>query len=737
MRFSFTLILSLNILLILRFPAIAQIKLSEINKTTVDFQNVGTNTIDNVQASAFRNDSLTLIRRYENEGVMVTKYSANGVQDLNFGNNGITYIAKSFCADTAFIYRSVKYDWDGNLFLAGTQGQKILLTKIKSNGIIDSSFGENGHLIIRRFPLNYQIYTPMLEIMPDGKILLIYGFNDYSQRYFELEKFHQDGQKDLTFNVNPKLASKITNMKDPPVLSLDMDGKIVLCGSRTTGPGGYHDIYVARLFSSGVYDVSFGSLGVAPVFGPSNRTTVHGIHIDSVNQMYINGIGLFNTPRVYSVGFIIKLNAQGQKDITFGNNGTVANEGNYYSVLTVKDQRIITAGSYLHEGNLGIRVWDHNGFPDTSFGAGGVFIGPKTNLSYITQLYISDERAMIMACSDAVGSNSFLQKITWEGKADESIGSNGVKHLYHFLDGGDKGSHIIRDEQGSLFILGSVDHDQSGNVGVVKMLPDGSLDPTFGVRGKVEIDLTGSTIREKIFFGTVDENQNIFLSGIPYNHNGFWASESYNLTKLNRIGQVDSSFGTNGRMNSSHLKEFYPNTSLIHNNKVIVVGRSRLNNLSKFGIAIVRYNLDGSLDTTFNKTGYYFKYEYSDTQFQSLTVDSVNNIYVAGEQTGGNNLCFIYKFRPDGVVDSTFGTNGFAVFKAGFNTHLPTPLKITKDNCLLMGVSPDARALSLIKVRMDGIADSTFGVNGILSIPRNQLKKITDFVQLKDSTYLV
>jgi uncharacterized delta-60 repeat protein len=81
-------------------------------------------------------------------------------------------------------------------------------------------------------------------------------------------------------------------------------------------------------------------------------------------------------------------------------------------------------------------------------------------------------------------------------------------------------------------------------------------------------------------------------------------------------------------------------------------------------MVIWRYNSDGTLDTSFNGTGFVVYNNTaggndSDVGF-SIFVDSIGKIYVTGYSvnSSGNGDMVIWRYNSNGSLDNTFGNNG-------------------------------------------------------------------------------
>ncbi|MGC3990267.1 MAG: delta-60 repeat domain-containing protein [Chthoniobacteraceae bacterium] len=174
---------------------------------------------------------------------------------------------------------------------------------------------------------------------------------------------------------------------------------------------------------------------------------------------------------------------------------------------------------------------------------------------------------------------------------------------------------------------------------------------------------------------------------------------------------------------------------------MVVLGQSVENddygdNLGNFDeVTLVRYNADGSLDTTFGTGGIVtanltvLRPEYADYPdfvfYPTLeTLQADGKILVAGsaysDYDNGNDDIVVIRFNSDGSVDTTFGTNGVVVTDLGANDYPIKLLAKTGKVIVYAGSStydPDNvygydYEEAIIRYDSNGTLDTTFGSGG-------------------------
>jgi len=128
-------------------------------------------------------------------------------------------------------------------------------------------------------------------------------------------------------------------------------------------------------------------------------------------------------------------------------------------------------------------------------------------------------------------------------------------------------------------------------------------------------------------------------------------------------GALDATFGTNGRVLTDYLGPYDAravDVAVQFDNKVIVAS-SGVREAARTDIVLTRYNPDGSLDTNFNTqnhSGTVITDLAGTLTPARLALQSDHKILVAGTfaSNGSNSDFFLARYNVDGSLDTTFGT---------------------------------------------------------------------------------
>lgn len=150
-------------------------------------------------------------------------------------------------------------------------------------------------------------------------------------------------------------------------------------------------------------------------------------------------------------------------------------------------------------------------------------------------------------------------------------------------------------------------------------------------------------------------------------------------------------------------------------NKIIVAGYTFSS--TSYDFAILRYNQDGSPDTTFSGDGKStIDWSGGDDFVNSLALQPDGKILIGGSATvGGNTEIALIRLTPDGIPDSTFSNDGMFTIQVG-SFGAPFAILIQPDGkIILAGFSFNAgNDFTLIRCLSNGDLDNTFGSNGIV-----------------------
>ena len=161
-------------------------------------------------------------------------------------------------------------------------------------------------------------------------------------------------------------------------------------------------------------------------------------------------------------------------------------------------------------------------------------------------------------------------------------------------------------------------------------------------------------------------------------------------------GQLDSSFGTAGKViaNPYGYMEIYA-SAIQTDGKIVSVGRSK--NGTDYNFCAMRFNTNGSVDTTFGTNGAFYVDMRGGGYFDSanaVIIQPDGKIIVGGFASINTNagVCYfgLIRLNPNGTLDSTFGTAGKTSFPVGVASGVEVDNRI-----YALGLQPDGKILAV------------------------------------------
>jgi uncharacterized delta-60 repeat protein len=368
---------------------------------------------------------------------------AAGEPDPSFGNHGFTVFdepaeAGEFLADLVVLP-------DGKILGAGGRGgpSGFLLARFNSNGSPDTTFGGEG------FKVEPDLGNPgdpreitEIEERGDGKLVVaglgrapVTGFDAY-----EFGRYLPNGELDPGFGENGLTTVPMNEFGSALAMDQAPDGKIVATGDK----GPVQNVPVVRVTQNGEPDAGFSTV-------PSN------------------GVRLIDVPgSSFELGLALKVL----------NNGTVLVGGTSET------------GAFLAE-------LDAEGNPVPGFGTAGIAVhdlGTAAEPSgEIFDLKVLADGS-ILATGDVLTPNNdeegFVARFTPNGDLDPTFASGGIFRA-NPTSGDDSFESIETTSDGRILAAG-VRGETAANVGdvwLLRLTPDGHVDPTFGGGGETDANV--------------------------------------------------------------------------------------------------------------------------------------------------------------------------------------------------------------------------------------------------------
>jgi uncharacterized delta-60 repeat protein len=671
-------------------------------------------------------------------GLYGSAQAAPGDFDRSFGSpNG--YVKTDFFGSEDRL-ESIAIQPDGKIVAAGVAygggTSNYALARYNADGTPDFTFGSNGRITTDFFGGHDS--ATAVAIQPDGKIVVAGSATASGGNVvYGLARYHPNGNLDSSFGVSGRVTTAFFGLGDhAAALVILPDGRIIVAGSVFNGSSS--DIALARYDSNGNLDSTFGNGGKVIATVPGSTESATGMAVQPSGNIIVCGI-TFPDP-ASSQFALVRFGGNGSFDTTFGTGGIVktgfgGNDSQAAAVVVQQDSKIVVTGftSSPSGGDIALARYESDGTLDSTFGTGGrVTTDFSGTYDAGRDLTIQPNGRIVVAGytfnAQSNSANDFaLARYNSNGAIDTTFGTNGkVKGPIFF--GNDSAEAIALQPNGKIVAGGSVQTDFNNSAydfvvaryeGDLVASP-GNPDTSFDGDGKATTDFNGT--RDEGNAVALQTDGKAVVAGSASAANLDFAVARYNVN-----GTLDSSFGTGGKVTtpvSASGDDVAYAVVIQHDGKIVVAGYAQT--ATTFDFALVRYNPNGTLDSSFGSGGQLTTdFGAGSDVGRALVLQADNKIVVAGYATIGSGRDFaLARYNSNGspddgtVNDSTpgdsFGTGGkvTTAFGGASNNDEAYALVLQPDGKLVAAgyaIITGTQDFALARYSTNGSPDANFG----------------------------
>lgn len=392
----------------------------------------------------------------------------------------------------------------------------------------------------------------------------------------------------------------------------------------------------------------------------AKQNGVHGFRVIGSGKTIERCVANQNTLHGFFVVTAENSTVDGSLDITFDGDGKVITDlgGSDVARATVvqKDGKIVAVGDSDATDFVLVR-YNTDGSLDTNFGVNGVVttvLTGSTNLA--SALGIQDDgKLVVVGSTNGGGTYDFiLQRYSTNGSLELSI-------VTDFNSSLDSARAVAIQEDGKMIAAGYSNAGGSNNFALARYNIDGSLDTSFNGTGKVVTDFGSDDQINAIVLQT---DGKIVAAGTT-SVGGFY---DFALARYNTDGSLDTSFNGTGKVITDFggtLDQAFA-VALQKDGKIVAIGTTNAEESNDFALA--RYNIDGSLDTSFGIMGKVITDFSSGTndQGRAVVIQKDGRIILSGStNVGGPNSFAIVRYHTDGSLDTSFNGTGLVLTDFG------------------------------------------------------------------------
>lgn len=283
-----------------------------------------------------------------------------------------------------------------------------------------------------------------------------------------------------------------------------------------------------------------------------------------------------------------------------------------------------------------------------------------------------------------------------DGTLDALFGTNGQVQSSYGVSSfqSAEGAACAIQADGKIVITGDIHISGTYYMPVARFNTDGTVDTTFGTNGaNVSVSqAVGKAI-------AIQPDGKIIVCG--YTNPGIQII----LRRFNSNGSLDTSFNMTPSVTVNGGNIYIA----LQQDGKIVAASSHNNNA-----VLVRYNVDGSLDTTFPQVSTTFGF--ADAYFNGVFLQNDGKIVVVGGVDGPGDKMLAARYLPNGSLDGSFGTlPGYTIIDITGGDFGYAGLLQPDGKIVVIGMINDDINLGFVRLTAQGLFDDSFGAAGVVA----------------------
>ncbi|MBF9237045.1 T9SS type A sorting domain-containing protein [Hymenobacter sp. BT683] len=305
------------------------------------------------------------------------------------------------------------------------------------------------------------------------------------------------------------------------------DGKVLISGSFQL-MNGQASPRVARLNADGSPDLTFRAQAGS---GPNGNITALALQPDG--KILLGAEHYLTSYNGAPAQSLLRLNANGSLDTSFGSGGTGWLNGAISSIAVQADGHILVGGELRAQFNgqptKGLIRLLPDGRPDASFSTGSGFVNSTRSYGEVRRIIVQPDGHIVAAGQfDKVDgqASTAIVRLMPTGARDASFASPLVDNALV--------SDMLRQPDGKILVGGNTLMGPANGASMVaRLLPTGALDPAFS-----SVSFSGAVLGLGL-----RADGSVLVSGA---FNVFGGLNRNGLARLSPAGTVDATFATNG-----------------------------------------------------------------------------------------------------------------------------------------------------------------------------------------------
>ncbi len=301
------------------------------------------------------------------------------------------------------------------------------------------------------------------------------------------------------------------------------------------------------------------------------------------------------------------------------------------------------------------------------------------------------------------------------GMLDPTFGNAGIV-ISEINQNGSGAYSVALQSDGKIVLGGTASNGTINHYALARYFPNGSIDSTFGNNGVVITALSfGSDEAREVLI----QNDGKILLGGSINWGGF---ENFAIVRYNTDGTLDTTFNHDGIVKTIITNQEYAYAMEIQPDGKIILAGQAYYLPGNSSLVLTRYNTNGDLDLTFGSGGILgSSLGFASEGIYDIAVQNDGKIIAVGHAGSGSSIdIFIHRFEPNGGLDGTFDVDGLIFYSLSPGSEGATSVAVQPDGKILVGgaVSNASHGFDFAMLRLNdnGSLDTTFDADGIVTL---------------------
>ncbi|RMA58743.1 T9SS type A sorting domain-containing protein [Ulvibacter antarcticus] len=293
------------------------------------------------------------------------------------------------------------------------------------------------------------------------------------------------------------------------------------------------------------------------------------------------------------------------------------------------------------------------------------------------------------------------------GTLDPTFGTNGIVTTVISGTFNFSAGTVVQSD-GKIVVAGYAGEPSSYKAAVARYNTDGTLDTSYGNAGTLIIPVGAN--KSYATDVALQDDGKIVLGARTWDN----VSGNFAVIRLNIDGTLDTSFGTGGLTIASNGNDVAETVAIQDDGKIVLGG------YTDDDFSTARFNTDGTLDTSFGTNGWSItEFDTSLSFIKEIGIQDDGKIVLAGFIVNSKYQMAAARINADGTIDNTFGTNGKVFFNVGPDNDFLEGMAIQADGKILLGghsyvSSPPLKYdMAIVRLNIDGSFDTSYGNNGV------------------------